>query len=65
MKRQHFHITSTLGHDILKNAWNSANRAIEGMFSLRSSRYAVAKALAVENGADYTLTASESVKEGF
>ena len=55
MKRQQFRITSTAGHDIIKSAWNSSIRHIEKL----------AKELAVQAGADYVLTNSKSVKEGF
>lgn len=55
MKREQFHIKSTVGHNVTKSTWNSSIRAIEKM----------AKQLAVDTGANYHLTDSESIKEGF
>lgn len=61
MKRQQFQITSTLGHDAtgaqrtIKTTWNASIRHIERL----------AKELAVQDGADYHLTNSRSVKEAF
>lgn len=55
MKRKQYLVTSTVGHNFIKSAWNSSIRAIEQ----------AAKALANEVGADYHLTDSSSVKEGF
>lgn len=55
MKRKQYRVTSTVGHDFIKSAWNSSIRAIEQ----------AAKAIANEAGADYHLTDSASVKDGF
>lgn len=55
MKRQKFVITSTVGHRVIKNAWNSSLREIERLV----------RVLALETGVDYKLCDSKSVKEGF
>ena len=55
MKRQQFHITSTAGHNVIKFKWNSSIREIERLV----------KELAVNDKATYSLTNSESIKDGF
>jgi hypothetical protein len=55
MKREEFLITSTEGHNVVKNKWNSANREVERL---------VGEVAQVE-GADYRLTDSKSEKTGF
>jgi hypothetical protein len=55
MKRKQYQITSTLGHDVIKNAWNSSIREIEKL----------AKELATQEGADYHLTGGDSFMKGF
>lgn len=55
MKREQFRITSTEGHNIVKSAWNSSNRAIEKL----------AKELAIRDETYYCLSGSQSVKDGF
>ena len=55
MKREQFRITSTEGHNIVKSAWNSSNRAIEKL----------AKELAIRDETYYCKSGSQSVKDGF
>jgi len=55
MKREEFLITSTEGHNVIKNAWNSANREVEKLVG----------EIAKSEGRDYRLIDSKSEKEGF
>ena len=55
MQRKQYRITSTVGHDIVKSAWNSANREVERL----------AGVIANEVGANYNLIDKVSVKEGY
>ena len=54
MKREHFLITSTEGHNATKYAWNSARKEVQSIMQ----EYANA------NGGQYTLE-STSEKQGF
>lgn len=54
MKREHFLITSTNGHNVIKFKWNSANREVESLIG----------EVAKSEGINYHLVDSKSVKEG-
>lgn len=55
MKREQFSISSTVGHRVIKNAWNSSLREIERLV----------RELAKEASTTYQLCGSESHKNGF
>jgi hypothetical protein len=55
MKRKNYIITSSVGHRVVKHAWNSSIREIEKLV----------QEMAQQEHTTYTLTGTNSVKEGF
>lgn len=57
MKREEFLITSTVGHNVVKHAWNSANREVEKLLQEYANEQA--------DSTTWELVEKTSEKEGF